>query len=164
MKLVMDETPSPIIDAEDSHTITRMSVREKPVEVITRGERRRVWTDAQKHDIVLESLEPGGSPIAVARRHGIGTGLLYTWRRQRVEGQLKALLPTAPSFVPVAALPDDQAVAAGPTSPQAVSSAAAIDGVPGWIEIVLPDGVTVRVGAAVDEAALRRVLAALGRR
>jgi hypothetical protein len=32
------------------------------------------------------------------------------------------------------------------------------------IEIVLPDGVTVRVGAAVDEVALRRVLAALGRR
>ena len=28
----------------------------------------------------------------------------------------------------------------------------------------LPDGVTVRVGAAVEEAALRRVLAALGRR
>lgn len=32
------------------------------------------------------------------------------------------------------------------------------------IEIVLPDSVTVRVGAAVDEVALRRVLAALGRR
>ncbi|WP_161993702.1 transposase [Muricoccus nepalensis] len=61
-----------------------MSVREKPVEVITRGERRRSWTGAQKRDIVMESLEPGGSPIAVARRHGIGTGLLYTWRRQIV--------------------------------------------------------------------------------
>jgi hypothetical protein len=66
--------PLPPTDAEDAPTITRMSVREKPVEVITRGERRRVWMDAQKHDIVLESLEPGGSPIAVARRHGIGTG------------------------------------------------------------------------------------------
>jgi transposase len=141
-----------------------MSVREKPVEVITRGERRRVWTDAQKHDIVLESLVPGGSPIAVARRHGIGTGLLYTWRRQMVEGQRKALMPSTPSFVPVAALPGDQAATAGPPLPQATSPATAIDGVPGWIEIVLPDGVTVRVGAAVDEAALRRVLAALGRR
>jgi transposase len=141
-----------------------MSARERPVEVITRGERRRVWTDAQKHEIVLESLVPGGSPIAVARRHGIGSGLLYTWRRQMVEGQLKALMPAAPSFVPVTASPGSEAVAAGPRSSQAASSAAAIDGVPGWIEIVLPDGVTVRVGAAVDEAALRRVLAALGRR
>jgi transposase len=140
-----------------------MRVREQPVEVITRGERRRVWTDAQKHDMVLESLEPGGSPVAVARRHGIGTGLLYSWRRQLVEGQLKALMAAAPGFVPVAALPGDQASAAGPISPQAASSPAAIDGVPGWIEIVLPDGVTVRMGAAVDETALRRVLAALGR-
>jgi transposase len=160
----MGKAPPPITDAEDTHMITRMSVREKPVEVITRGERRRVWTDVQKHDIVLESLVPGGSPIAVARRHGIGTGLLYTWRRQMVEGQLKALMPAAPSFVPVAASPGGEAVTAGPTSPQAASSAATIDGAPGWIEIVLLDGVTVRVGAAVEEAALCRVLAALGRR
>ena len=159
----MGKTP-PLTDAEDTHTITRMSVREKPVEVITRGERRRIWTDAQKHQIVLESLVPGGSPIAVARRHGIGTGLLYTWRRQMVEGQLKTLVPAAPSFMPVAALPEDQAAAAAPISPRATPAAAAIDGVPGRIEIVLPDGVTVRVGAAVDEVALRRVLAALGRR
>ena len=142
-----------------------MSVREKPVEVITRGERRRVWTDAQKHDIVLESLVPGGSPIAVARRHGIGTGLLYTWRRQMVEGQLKALMPVAPSFIPIAALPENQeAAAAAPISARAAPAAAAIDGDPRRIEIVLADGVTVRVGAAVDEVALRRVLAALGRR
>jgi transposase len=160
----MGKTQAPPTDAEDASTITRMSVREKPVEVITCGERRRVWTDAQKYDIVLESLVPGGSPIAVARRHGIGTGLLYTWRRQLVEGQLKALKPAAPDFMPVAALVDGQAVAAGPTSPRTASSAAAVDGVTGWIEIVLPDGVTVRVGEAVDEAALRRVLAALGRR
>lgn len=160
----MGKTLTPPTDAEEAHTITRMSVREKPVEVITRGERRRIWTDAQKHEIVLESLEPGGSPIAVARRHGIGTGLLYTWRRQLVEGQLKALVPAAPNFVPVTASPDDQVAATGPISPRAASAGAAIDGVRGWIEIVLPDGVTVRMGAAVEEAALRRVLAALGRR
>jgi len=156
--------PLPPTDAEDAPTITRMSVREKPVEVITRGERRRIWTDAQKHEIVLESLVPGGSPIAVARRHGIGTGLLYTWRRQMVEGQLKALMPAVPSFMPVAALPEDQTAAVAPISPRAAPAAAAIDGIPGRIEIVLPDGVTVRVGAAVEAAALRRVLAALGRR
>ena len=34
----------------------------------------------------------------------------------------------------------------------------------GLIEIVLPDGVTLRVDAAVDEPALRRVLAALAAR
>jgi transposase len=140
-----------------------MSVREAPIEIITRGERRRIWTPEQKRDIVMESLEPGGSPIAVARRHGIGSGLLYTWRRQMVEGQLKALLPVPPSFVPVAALPDGTVAATAPPVPQAASSAARAGAVSASIEIVLRDGVTVRVGAAVDEAALRRVLAALGR-
>ncbi len=156
--------PPRVTDAEDARTTNRMSVREAPIEVITRGERRRVWTPEQKRDIVLESLELGGSPIAVARRYGIGTGLLYTWRRQMVEGRLQALLPVRPSFVPVAALPDGQVVAAEPPMQQAAPSAAMPGDTPTSIEIVLPDGVTVRVGATVDEAALRRVLAALGRR
>lgn len=160
----MGKTLTAPSDAEDAPTITRMSVREAPIEVITRGERRRVWTPEQKRDIVMESLDPGGSPIAVARRHGIGTGLLYTWRRQLVEGQLQALLPTAPSFVAITALPDGEGGASKPPVPQAAPSAPMPGAAPAAIEIVLPDGVTVRVGAAVDEAALCRVLAALARR
>ena len=156
--------PPRVTDVENAHTINRMSVRDAPVEMITRGERRRVWTPEQKRDIVMESLEPGGSPIAVARRYGIGTGLLYTWRRQMVEGQLLALLPATPSFVAIAALPAGGGAAAEPPVPQAAPSAPIPGDVPAAIEIVLPDGVMVRVGAAVDEAALRRVLAALGRR
>jgi transposase len=157
----MGKTQTLPIEAEDAHTIDRMSVREVPVEVITRGERRRAWTPEQKRDIVMESLEPDGSPIAVARRHGIGSGLLYTWRRQMMEGQLKARLPVSPRFVPVAAGAD---VAAEPPMPQAAPLAMLSGDTSARIEIVLPDGVTVRVGAAVDEATLRRVLAALGRR
>ena len=111
----------------------------------------------------MESLELGGSPIAVARRHEIGSGLLYTWRRQMVEGQLKARLPVPPSFVPVAALPDGGGTVAEAPMPQAASSAVLLDDTVARIEIMLPDGVVVRVGAAVDEAALRRVLAALYR-
>jgi transposase len=156
--------PPRVTEAEDAPTTNRMSVREAPIEVITRGERRRIWTPEQKRDIVMESLEPGGSPIAVARRHGIGSGLLYTWRRQMVEGQLKALLPVPPSFVPVATLPTGGGTVAAPPTPQAASPAVLPDDTSARIEIVLPDSVTVRVGAAVDEVALRRVLAALGRR
>jgi transposase len=160
----MGKTQTLPIEAEDAHTLNRMSVREAPVEVITRGERRRIWTSEQKRDIVMESLEPGGSPIAVARRHGIGSGLLYTWRRQMMEGQLKARLPVPPSFVPVAAVPDGADAAAEPPMPQATPLAVLSGDTSARIEIVLPDGVTVRVGATVDETALRRVLAALGRR
>src|SRR3954449_1010820 len=32
--------------------------------------------------IVAETIEPGVSVCAVARRHGIAQGLLFTWRRQ----------------------------------------------------------------------------------
>jgi transposase len=156
--------PPRITEAEDARTTSRMSVREAPVEVITRGERRRIWTPEQKRDMVMESLELGGSPSVVARRHGIGRGLLYTWRRQMVEGQFRALIPAPPSFAPVAALSDGEVAAMEPPMPQAVSVAAMPGDTSARIEIVLPDGVTVRVGAAADEAALRRVLAALGRR
>ena len=61
-----------------SHT----SARNQRIEVITSREKRRRWSVEQKREIAAESLEPGASPITVARRHGIGTGQIYTWRRQ----------------------------------------------------------------------------------
>ena len=73
--------------AESALMTDRKSARMQSIEVITRGERRRSWSVEQKREIVAESLEQGMSPIAVARRHGIGSGLLYTWRRQLRDGQ-----------------------------------------------------------------------------
>jgi len=35
----------------------------------------------QRWKIVAESLEGGVSLVTVARRHGIGSAQLYTWRR-----------------------------------------------------------------------------------
>ena len=57
-------------------------------ELITRGERRRRWSVEQKREIAAESLEPGVSSITVARRYGISSGLLHTWRRHLLEGSL----------------------------------------------------------------------------
>jgi transposase-like protein len=65
-----------------------MSARNQRIEVITRGERRRRWSVEEKREIALESLEPDVSVSIVARRHGIGSGQLYTWRRQLLEGSL----------------------------------------------------------------------------
>ena len=44
------------------------------IEVITRGERRRVWTTEQKRDIVAESLDSGTTPTEVGRKYGIPAG------------------------------------------------------------------------------------------
>ena len=85
---VDDATAEPPADVTDAHTTGRMSARSQRIEVITRGERRRRWSVEQKREIAAESLEPGISPITVARRYGISSGLLYTWRRHLLEGSL----------------------------------------------------------------------------
>ncbi len=53
------------------------------VEVRVRAERRRRWSAEDKLRIVREALEPGAVAKAVAGRHGIGTGLLFAWRREK---------------------------------------------------------------------------------
>src|SRR5258708_32621807 len=69
-------------DAASTHTITRMSARPERIELITRGERRRRCSVEQKQAIVSESQSSDIPLTAVARKHGIGTGLLYSWRHQ----------------------------------------------------------------------------------
>ena len=83
-----DEPAGSAAEAESAHTTGRMSARSQRIEVITRGERRRRWSVEQKREIAAESLEPGISPVTVARRYGISSGLLYTWRRHLLEGSL----------------------------------------------------------------------------
>ena len=147
--------PSPIltVEAEDALTTDRKGVRIPRVEVITRNERRRVWSLEQKREVVAESLGPELTPTEVARKHGISSGLLYTWRR-RILGEQMALVARArPSFTQVEMV--------APTVPSTVPTSEPSSRQPGLIEIVLPNGITLRVDADVDEPALRRVLAAL---
>ena len=88
-----DEPAEPGAEVESAHTTDRMSARSQRIELITRGERRRRWSVEQKREIAAESLEPGISPITVARRYGISSGLLYTWRRHLLEGSLGVTRP-----------------------------------------------------------------------
>ncbi len=150
--------------AESAHTTDRMSARNQRIELVTRGERRRRWSVEQKREIATESLEPGISPITVARRYGISSGLLYTWRRHLLEGSLGITRQPAAKFarVEVMAMPTDPAPIPPAVQPAAVSGP--MHHPDGMIEIALPSGVSVRVDAQVDSGALRRVLAALARR
>lgn len=143
--------------AASAHTSDRMSARTEFVEVVTRGERRRRWSAEQKLRIVAEAMQPGVVVKEVARREGIGTGLLYTWRRDLLAGIAPA--SAGPRLPPVAA---EGAPAALPTveAPSALAAPVPASRL-GGIEITLPGGAVVRVDAAVDEVALRRVLVAL---
>ena len=50
------------------------------VEVITGVARRRYWPAHEKLRIIEESLVPGESVSAVARRNGVAPNLLFRWR------------------------------------------------------------------------------------
>src|ERR1041385_9260031 len=79
----MDEALNGSALDKSGHTTGRKSAPITRVEVITRGERRRAWTLDQKREIVAESLAAELSATEVARKYGIRTGQLYTWRPER---------------------------------------------------------------------------------
>jgi transposase len=158
----MDEPPDIIAADESGHTTNRRSAWSAQVEIITRGERRRRWTPEQKRDIVAESYGPDLTPTEVARKHGINSGQLYTWRQEVLGVRAAVLTRAAPRFaaVEVAATPPTPEPAA-PVPDMAEVRAASCS--IGRIEIVLPGDIVVRVDEQVDGAALRRVLEALRR-
>jgi transposase len=122
------------------------------VEVRVRAERRRRWSAEDKLRIVCETLEPGAVAKAVAERHGIGTGLLFTWRREMLAAAMAG-------FVPAEVVPEVPRVEApAPAKEMATETL-------GVIEVTFPSGATVRVsGGGVDATMLRGVLAELGGR
>ena len=127
-----------------------MGAQIQRIEVITRTEKRRRWSAEEKQAIVAESIAGAASITAVARRHGIGTGQLYSWRHQLLKQQ-----SAMACFAQVAVTPQ-----AGPLSvPPAPGRVEPVP--PGRIEIVLPGAIRLLVDAQVDAAALRRVVAAL---
>jgi transposase len=145
-----------VSDAESARTSSRTSARSARVEVLSHPERRRSWTVEQKREIVAESLGPELTPAEVARKHGISTGQIYTWRHQLL------------SFRAPAAIEPPQFASVELTPPPAISAPDATAALPrtaqGLIEIVLAGGIVVRVDAHVDGRALRRVLGALAER
>jgi transposase len=118
------------------------------------------WTLEQKRDIVAESYGPDLTPTEVARKHGISSGQLYTWRQEVLGLRAAVLTRAAQRFatMEVAATPPTTEPAA-PAPDMADVQAASCSG--GRMEIVLPGDIVVRIDAQVDGAALRRVLDAL---
>ena len=129
------------------------------MEVITGVERRRRrrWRLDEKLRIVAEVEQPGASLVAVARRHEVSRGLLWNWRQQVRRGELA--LDPMPVFMPVQITPDPP-LALPPAGPVPVVAAQPEDA---RVEITLPDGTCVRVGAGMGLLNLRRIMAAVRR-
>jgi transposase len=125
------------------------------VEVLDGVERRRRWSRDDKMRIIEETLAPGAVVTEIARRHGIATSLVFTWRRR---ARLATVASAGPRLVPV------QVAAA--ESVRSIQAPAAIPARKrrGVIEIELGDGKRVSVDENVDADALGRVLDVLSRR
>src|SRR4029077_17704667 len=125
------------------------------VEVLNGVERRRRWSRDDKMRIIEETLAPGAVVTEIARRHGIATSLVFTWRRR---AGLATVASAGPRVVPVQV--------AATESVQSIQAPAAIPARKrrGVIEIELGDGKRVSVDENVDADALGRVLDVLSQR
>ncbi|MCW3477779.1 IS66-like element accessory protein TnpA [Limobrevibacterium gyesilva] len=124
------------------------------MEIITGVERRRRWRLEEKLRIVAEVEQPGASFADVARRHEVSRGLLWNWRGQVRRGEL--VPEPMPMFLPVQITADPSVAVPAPVQAAAPCEAARV-------EITLPDGTCIRVGADVGLATLRRALTAVRR-
>ena len=143
------------------------------VEIITRTERRRKFSDAEKAAILAEADADGVSVRQVAERHEIAESLIYNWRSAR--RQAAAITSEALEFIPYGAIittepaaapavPEPQKAPRPVSSPMPSASEELIrphpGARPGAIDIDLPSGVRLSVDSYVNEKALARVLRA----
>lgn len=148
------------------------------------GAPRRSWSVEERRRIVGEALAPGASVAEVARRHGLNANLIFKWIRRSREGWLdrrrgprrdrRGVTPlvddAAAAFVPVQIFEarSDALALPAPSLPETAASTQTApredrkNGRRGAMEISLPNGARISLGADVDARALRRVLSALG--
>jgi transposase len=153
------------------------------MEVITRVERRRRYSDEERAAVLKMCDEPGATVIGVSRQLGISVSLIHGWRKTRREAERLASEPLqfipygmvadAPGSEPCVALTPALSAPAmveqkpEPTAGDAMPSSNDLvrphpGGRPGGIDIDLPTGIRLMVDSYVNEKALARVLRALG--
>jgi len=115
--------------------------------------RNKRWPEALKREIVAATLVPGASVSVVARRYDVNANQVFMWRRRYSDMAERPVSAPAgsPALVPVTITPTPMVEAAAPSEADT-------------IEIEVPDGCRVRVGAGFDARALKRVLDVLRKR
>jgi len=133
------------------------------LEVVETGARRR-WAPEEKLRIIAESTAGRRMVSATARRYGLSSSQLFTWRRLAREGKLIAeadermFVPAVVSADrPLANAPSDSRPGISPRQPDENRRAI------GQMEIVLSGTCRVIVGIDVNGEALSRVIAVLER-
>ena len=128
------------------------------IEIVGRVSGRRRWTVEEKLAILRDAFGPDGSVRAAVERHEVGSGAIYTWRRQAMSGALSGV-PARPqtAFAEVRVSEPSVMLPAPPVEVPADARTA------GQIGLELPSGVRLTVDGAVDAEALSRVMGVLTR-
>lgn len=144
-----------IIDSASAHTSSRTSAR---IQVIARVSGRRRWTVDQKLAVLRDAFGPDGCVRVAVERHEVGSGSIYSWRRQAMSGVLGGIRKVAdPAFAEVE-VTESVALPAPTVAPQRTAQIGS-----GQIAIELPSGVRLTMDASVDAEALSRVIGVLTR-
>ncbi len=120
---------------------------------MARPRKHRLWTDEEKRSICLQTWAPGVSVAQVARRYAMNANLILKWLkdpRHAPEGDTAV-------FFPVEIGPDNS-VGAPPCD--RARTAACGEGL-GRMEIIISDGVRVKVEGGFDGIELGRLVKGL---
>lgn len=146
-------------NSDEARKGARRSSAPERVDVRVRPERRRNWSPEDKLSIVRETLQPGAMAKVLADRHGISTGLLFTWRKQMLATAMSGFAPMP--MVPETMAPPPSAAA----KPLAIAGPAdAVASLPGVLELEPPCGTCIRANRDADAELLRGALVTLSRR
>jgi hypothetical protein len=102
-----------------------------------RSTHRRSRPEPYWRDLIDRWKASGQSVAAFCAGHHVSQATFYSWRK-RLAARARRTTGTAPAFAPVRVVPD-------PTA-----------------EVILPNGLILRVPAATEPAAVARLVAALG--
>ncbi len=108
----------------------------------------------EKQAILADARASGGSVAAIARKYGVNANLIFAWMRLEEQGLLQARTRSAPpKLLAVTVVPEPT------TEPEPAATVSPRE----HVEIVLSDGICVRVHGAVPTEQIDRVLRLLRR-
>ncbi|AYJ88058.1 IS66 family insertion sequence hypothetical protein [Sphingomonas paeninsulae] len=126
--------------------------------MVSRVSGRRRWTVDQKLAVLRDAFGPDGCVRMAVERHEVGSGSIYSWRRQAMSGVLGGMRKVPdPAFAEVT-VTEPPALPAPEIAPQGTAQTGLSQ-----IAIELPSGVRLTMDASVDADALSRVIGVLTR-
>jgi len=123
---------------------------------MARGRKHRHWSDEEKRSICCQTQAPGVSVAQVARRYAMNANLIFKWLNDP-RYTSDNVVPDAQVFLPV----EIKTEAPVDSAPLIGAPAAACSEHLGQLEIILPDGVRLKVDRGFDGDELARLVKGL---